>query len=654
MYQLRDYQEGLISQVFSSWNRGNRSVMLQLPTGAGKTIIFAAIIAQFLNSNKKAMIIAHRRELINQAHDKIKKVIGISPGIILSGEERSLKNPIQIASIQTLIRLMDKPEVDLLVFDEAHHTVSNSYTNIIEEYPNALILGVTATPLRMDGHGFQNIYNDLIIGLSVTELIAQKHLSKFRMFAAVSKIKTRGIKITGGDFNLKELSQAVAEADITGDLVPTWRKYSLGKKTILFAVDVAHSKECAKAFKDAGIKAEHVDGEMSSADRNAIINKFRSGKILVLCNFNLVSEGFDVPDIEVIQCVRPTLSLVLYIQMFGRALRPAEGKQYAIFIDHTYNWGNHGLPDTNREWSLQAKPLQQNIFTQECPHCNHIFLPLAPEINNSEQYIFYKNEELSIHSTTCPNCQRIFNFYLGVGKQKEPRKLSIDLLEQYGHICEIIQTALSTNTSVKNFVTEHQKHVANIRKVHGGFKSVNNINISKLLNLTAQIYVYGKRVDTFSRYDVDLIQDCYIGTAILELDFNDIYRKFAIAEVSIDSVMPNHDVLLFLQKLGFLNHTQRDIIILRIGKKFCFQIKLDYEQQKAAKNQKKITEKLEQQEKAAQALLEEEQRKKAQARQIRENRRQGILTDGNPDNKQIIEIIKPEVYKSVKSKKRRR
>lgn len=601
MYKLRDYQQELVSQIFASWKSGNRKVMLQLPTGAGKTIIFAAIINEFLKQGKKSMIIAHRKELITQAADKIRSTTKIKPGIIQSDFEQNLGSYVQIASIQTLIRREYPVKVDLLVFDEAHHTVSNSYKKIFEQYPNALVLGVTATPVRTDGQGFKNIYDDLISGISVTDLIQKGYLSNFRLFGAVSKIKTQGINITAGDFNLQELSQAVAEADITGDLVPTWKKYAEGKKTILFAVDVTHSKECAKAFSNAGIPAEHIDGTTPAKERDAILERFRNGKTLVLCNCNIVTEGFDVPTIEAIQCVRPTLSFVFYMQMFGRSLRPAPGKEYAILIDHTNNWGIHGLPDQPQEWSLEPQSINRRIFTQECPDCGHIFQPLAHEVKEVVGYFLYKNSLLSVHYTICPHCQTKFQFFLGRGQDLKPRQLTLDLWEEYGQIVEVARRGIVKNQPISQLFETSRQNVEHIRSKYGGLVSPNYIYLNKSLRIIAWVYVYGTRLKTYHSEKAGFIQNCYQGTAILEIAIQGKLYKLALAEITSKNILVNQEALILLALLD-IDMIETNKIIKRVGKKFCFQMKLADEEKKAELREAKLQQRKERTQKLLEAL----------------------------------------------------
>lgn len=390
-YKLRDYQQALVADVLASWQAGRRRVMMQLPTGAGKTVIFSDIAAQFTTRGDSVLVVAHREELLLQARDKLAAVTSAPVGMIKAGYKPDAAAALQIGSIQTLARRLNSlPPAALVILDEAHHSAANSYLELLRRYESAYILGVTATPARIDGQGFKFIYDRLILGPSVRELIALGHLCSYRLFAAPKAIDTSGVDVVAGEYNQRQLAKAVNTRLVMGDLIKTWRKYASGKKTVVFAVNVEHSKALAAAYLEAGIRAEHLDGDTPAYERAAILERFRLGETLVLSNCGIVSEGFDVPSIEAIQCVRPTCSLNLWLQMLGRSLRPAPGKSHAIVIDHTQNWAFHGLPDDDREWSLEPMSLKTRRYAVECPTCQHVFRPLS--------------HELAALSADCPNC----------------------------------------------------------------------------------------------------------------------------------------------------------------------------------------------------------------------------------------------------------
>lgn len=310
-YELRDYQQDLTQKIFAGWSAGSRRVLAQLPTGGGKTVVISAIAQQFTMRGEKVLFLAHREELLLQARSKLESITGCTAGLIKAGYRASPQHQIQIASVQSLIRRQQEFEAGLVVVDEGHHSPNTTYTKVLERYPNAYILGVTATPARSDGQGFKNQYDALVLGQSVRELIDAGHLCPFKLFAAKSRIKAADVKVTAGDFNQRELAQRVNTSLTLGDVVGTWQKVAAGKRTVVFCVDVAHSGAVAAAFVQAGYTAEHIDGETPGEERRAILSRFRTGETAILTNCGIVSEGLDVPGIEAVQCLRPTRSLVL-------------------------------------------------------------------------------------------------------------------------------------------------------------------------------------------------------------------------------------------------------------------------------------------------------------------------------------------------------
>ncbi len=422
--KLRDYQLKLVQKIYASWSSGNRRVLAQLPTGGGKTIIFAAIARNFLQEGMGVLVLAHRIELITQAGEKLESVSGLPVGYIKAGMPANPDYDIQVASVQSLISRKRFPDVGLVIVDEAHHSCAKSYTDILAEYSQAYILGVTATPCRTDGQGFKWLYDDLVLGASPSWLIEKGWLSPFKLCGA-STIQTKGVKKTAGDFNQKQLESAAMK--IMGDVVPSWRKFANGCKTIVFAVGVDHSKAIVAEFIKAGITAEHLDGETPSDQRKAAIEKFRNGETTVLSNCGLFTEGFDLPGIEAVQVCRPTCSLVLHLQMLGRALRTAKGKDFARIIDHTKNWRNHGLPDEDREWSLEPISLKLCRFVLQCPKCNHCFRALSHEQAKPFRQIRDKDGTLkSVYRSTCPNCLTEFEWEMGKGEAMGERLIEKD------------------------------------------------------------------------------------------------------------------------------------------------------------------------------------------------------------------------------------
>ena len=354
--QLRDYQASLTSSIFDSLSHHQR-VIAQLPTGGGKTICFSYIANEFVQMGARVLVLAHRQELLTQAAGKLTALTGMPVGMVKAGVKPDYQSQIQVASVQSLVRRLDKlPAPDLIIVDEAHHATAKTYTKILDAYPKTFVLGVTATPTRCDGKGFDHLFNELICGPSVAELMKQGYLSPYRLFADANPMSTRGVRKQGGDYSVSDLARENDPIKLSGNLVKSYRQHADGLKNIVFALNVEHSKAIVERYQSEGIPAAHLDGTSTDEERTKTLEAFRCGNIKVLSNVGLFGEGFDVPSIEAVQIARPTQSLALHLQMLGRGLRPAEGKSHAVFIDHTGNWWNHGLPDEDREWSLTTPP----------------------------------------------------------------------------------------------------------------------------------------------------------------------------------------------------------------------------------------------------------------------------------------------------------
>jgi superfamily II DNA or RNA helicase len=403
--QLRDYQLDIVQQIFSHWKYGSSAVAMQLPTGAGKTIIFTAVANEFIAMGEPVLVIAHRTELITQAASKLETVTNLKIGTIKAGYKPDPASLIQVASIQTLVR-RTPPPASLVIFDEAHHCHSKTYATVMRHYrqQGAYVLGCTATPARTDGRGLRYLYSGtpgfdvLIKGSSVRELIEQKYLAPFKIYSPSNFIDAANAKIrtTGGDYNQKQLAEHVEKTLIIGDAVDTWKQHAYLKRTVLFAVSVKHSKELAQGFRDAGIPAMHLDGKTPKKERLALLSAFEQGLILVLCQHSIVTEGIDIPGIEAIQLVRPTKSLIVWFQAIGRALRPAPNKETAIIIDHTDTHLNLPWPDDEIPWSLDPISLKGSKWSIGCPECHHVFRPSRSEQDRC--------------LATCPNCNVKFTF----------------------------------------------------------------------------------------------------------------------------------------------------------------------------------------------------------------------------------------------------
>ena len=302
-FQLRDYQQELVSKIYFRWQQGDRRVMAQCPTGGGKTICFTEIARQFIERGDRVLILAHRQELIAQAANKIIDIVGIEPGIIKAGYTPNYEALVQVGSVQSVVsesRLRCLTDIGLFVIDEAHHfNLQNSYGKILSHLSNAYVLGVTATPKRLDGKGFEDYFDSLVCGVSVRELIDLGYLSQFKLYASDRTMTTDGVKTRTGDYSLSQLAEQNDVIELAGNLIDTYRTYADGLKTIVFAINVEHSKAIASAYNSVGISAAHLDGTYSNDERQATLERFAEGEIRVLSNCALFTEGFDLPTLGV-------------------------------------------------------------------------------------------------------------------------------------------------------------------------------------------------------------------------------------------------------------------------------------------------------------------------------------------------------------------
>lgn len=360
-YQLRDYQQNLISKIAYSWfDSGNRRVMAQLATGGGKTICLSSIVKNFADRGLKCLILAHRQELINQAVEKLEAIVNEPVGVIMAGVHPNFDRDIQVASVQSFARRMDKyPHFDLIVVDEAHHATSMSYTNILDRYPTAKVLGVTATPIRLDGKGFRGVFDDLICGVSTTDLIDSGNLSPYKYYAGERSMSVEGVKKQGGDYAASAVENANPVDLVASQVIEAYRRHLVGKQSVIFAVSVAHSIAIAEALNSVSIVTHHLDGMTDSSERKSTMQLFRDKKIQCLTNCALFDEGLDIPSLDGVILARPTASLSRYLQMAGRALRVADGKAHATIVDLAGNWERLGMPDDERVWTLDGVEKKQ-------------------------------------------------------------------------------------------------------------------------------------------------------------------------------------------------------------------------------------------------------------------------------------------------------
>jgi DNA repair protein RadD len=303
---------------------------------------------------RKMLVLVQRRELVRQAWAKLADA-GVEAGIISASFPVRPDLPVQVASVQTLVnKLADLPQFDLIVIDECHHATAPTYRSIIEHQVDAKLLGVSATPIRLDGKGLDEIFDAIVCGPPIKDLVAQGYLAPCRLFIANREADLRGVHTRGGDYVPGELARAMSEAKIAGDAVLEYRKHSDHRPSIAFCVTIEHAEEVAAQFREAGYRSHCVHGGTPKKERDAAIAGLATGEVEVLTSCDLISEGLDVPAVGAVILLRPTKSLGLYMQQVGRGMRIAPGKADLVVLDHVGNIRRHGPPDLERIWTLKG------------------------------------------------------------------------------------------------------------------------------------------------------------------------------------------------------------------------------------------------------------------------------------------------------------
>ena len=372
--KLRPYQQNFIDAVRNEFLHDHKRVVGVAPCGAGKTVMTGWMIKEALERGKRSLFFVHRRELIQQTSATF-NALEIPHGIISSEHKMQPDLPVQIASVQTLARRIEKIQPpDFLICDECHHILAETYNKILDAFPDAYLLGVTATPERMGGITLCDAFAAMVESLSVDELIKLGNLTPFNYFAPEVGVDLHKVRIKFGEYNQADLERVMSAKQIIGGIVENYTKLAANKSAICYCVNVEHSETVAAAFNRAGIPAAHCDGDTPKKMSADIVENFRRGEIKVLCNADLFGEGFDVPKCQAVILARPTKSLTLYIQQAMRSMRPDpdDPNKVAVIIDHVQNYLRHGLPNDERHWSLE--PYSSKIPGDQppprlCPSC---------------------------------------------------------------------------------------------------------------------------------------------------------------------------------------------------------------------------------------------------------------------------------------------
>jgi DNA repair protein RadD len=384
---LHQFQRTAVEQIEGELAAGSAKVLVVAPTGAGKTVIASDLIKRVVAKHKRVLFFAHRREIIQQTSRRLHRN-GVSHGIIMAGADGGLRPqaPVQVASIDTLrARALNRdviplPLADIIFIDEAHHARALTYGRLIDAYPKAAVIGLTATPCRGDGRGLGNIFTKLIECPQVDEMIGFGVLVRSRVYAPVDPDLT-GVRTQNGDYVINQLASRMNTDELVGDIVTHWLRYGERRRTVVFAVDVAHSVHIRNEMSCAGVRAEHLDANTPISEREAILARLASGETELVTNCMILTEGWDMPEVGCCILARPTKQMGLYRQMIGRVLRAAERKQDAIILDHSGACYRHGLPEDHVEWTLlvdrrainpahEKRKVRAEFRLSECPACN--------------------------------------------------------------------------------------------------------------------------------------------------------------------------------------------------------------------------------------------------------------------------------------------
>jgi superfamily II DNA or RNA helicase len=455
---LRPYQREVIDQINAA---AERRIMLVAPTGTGKTVIAAAIIHAAVHEH--VLFFVHRREIVRQTRDHL-AAFGVTAGIILAGEPVDLMRRVQVASIQTLharcIRgEQDLPPANIVFVDEAHHATAETYRAIIECHPDAKIIGMTATPCRRDGCGLGSIFECMIECPQVPELIKLGFLVPTKVFAP-SQPDLRGVHTRHGDYAEGELADRMDRPELVGDIVSHWHRLAERKKTVVFATSVSHSIHLKEEFCKSGVKAEHIDGSTPKDERDAILQRLSDGDLELVSNCQVLTEGWDQPDVACCVLARPTKSMGLYRQMAGRVIRPYPGKDHALILDHAGAVFRHGFVEDEVEWVLsdyfparvrahEKRKLSASDRLVECSQCKAVrtagrpcdhcgFMPKRPGeylevIDGDLAHVHPLGINLQQYSAAEKQCWHAMLVWIGQERSYKPGWAAHKYKERFGH-----------------------------------------------------------------------------------------------------------------------------------------------------------------------------------------------------------------------------
>lgn len=421
MFQLFDYQQDLIDKARNALAAGNQGVLIVSPPGSGKSVVISEIAKLTVKKGGHVLFFVHRQELVKQIKDSFKQ----------QGVDLNHCTILTVGKVANRLNILAKP--DLIIVDESQHSRAKTYQKIFNYYSDVPRLGFTGSPWRLSGKGFKDIYSAMVLGPTAKWLIENKKLAPFTVYGYQLGDKSTLKSGSTGDYTKKSLNN-YTKSIIHGDIVKSWLKFAKDRKTIIYCHSTSFSKEVAQSFRDAGINAVHADAKTPESKRDKIMVDFKEGKIKILCNVDLVSEGFNVPDCSCVVLLRPTQSLVIYLQQSMRAMRYQPNK-HAIIIDQVGNFERFGLPDTDYKWTLEDREKHprkdsgstEGLQIKTCPDCFAV---------------------IKAECVKCPICGHDFSIEIRKIKQKKDQELRAIKAEKF-HIDLIAKTKVSELTSFK-------------------------------------------------------------------------------------------------------------------------------------------------------------------------------------------------------------
>ena len=421
MFQLFDYQQDLVDKARNALAAGNQGVLIVSPPGSGKSVVISEIAKLTVKKGGHVLFFVHRQELVKQIKDSFKQ----------QGVDLNHCTIMTVGKVANRLKILPKP--NLIIVDESQHSRAKTYRKIFDYYSDVPRLGFTGSPWRLSGKGFKDIYSAMVQGPTTKWLIEHHKLAPFTVYGYQLGDKNVLKHSSTGDYT-KQSMDDFTHSIIHGDIVKSWLKFAKDRKTIIYCHSTSFSKEVAQYFRDAGINAVHADAKTPECKRDKIMADFKKGKIKILCNVDLVSEGFNVPDCSCVVLLRPTQSLVIYLQQSMRAMRYQPNK-HAIIIDQVGNFERFGLPDTDYKWTLEDRekhPRKDSGSTdglqiKTCPDC---FAVIRAEC------------------VKCPICGHDFSIEIRKIKQKKDQELRAIKAEKF-HIDLIAKKKVSELTSFK-------------------------------------------------------------------------------------------------------------------------------------------------------------------------------------------------------------